>query len=799
MTMRDGLVPTNPQATPPEVAPEYAADRPSGPVHAFERPLAALRRYKWLVAAISVMGLVVGVVATRFIPPKYEVRATIWIESATPQGDSRMGPIRSGELLNATAWIELFKSYRVVDEVVTKLALYLRPATDADAPMFAHFALDRRFAPGKYELQLDRGRRTWRLQTSSGVEVDRGAAGDSVGRKVGFLWWLPSTAWRGAGESTIRFSVATPRETSVELLEQLSTTLMMNSNFLWLRYQDADAKGAARILNAWVAEYVNVAAELKRSNVREFAKILEEQLRFAEKATQDAERAYESFRVNTITLPTQAGPVAPGIEATLDPALKFFFEQKIQYDNLRNDREAMQRSLAAATGGTTPYEGLLLIPSVAQSPGAEALRNAFKSQYEMEARLRAERQSFTDNYPTVKELNLSLMELRTQTIPRLAAQLLEQLRQREIDYERRIQGASKELEQIPPRTIEEMRLNRAVSVAAGLYTNLKNRYAEAKLAEASATPDISILDTAVAPLAPTKSSAPRILLMTIVGGLAVAIGLALLLDQMDGRFRYADQAASELGLIIAGTVPRIPKNGLDAKTPEHVVQFVESFRTLRMHVMHSLPGQRLTFSITSAGPADGKSLVSSNLALSFAEAGFRTVLVDGDTRRGGLHRMFGLSAADGLTEYLTGVVGESNVVRATPHTNLWFLSCGRRHPRSPELLATPRLQHLVDYLTRSFDVVILDTPPLAAGIDGYAISAAARNCLMVIRMGQTHRRLATTKLSVLDRLPVDVLGAVLNGVQPTGEFQYYAYTKGYAIDDVDSAGELAGIGEDGKR
>jgi capsular exopolysaccharide synthesis family protein len=393
----------------------------------------------------------------------------------------------------------------------------------------------------------------------------------------------------------------------------------------------------------------------------------------------------------------------------------------------------------------------------------------------------------------VKELSAALTELRTLTIPQLASQVLGQLRQRELDYQRRIQGASKELEQIPPRTIEEMRLNRAVIVAEGLYTNLKNRHAEAKLAEASASPDISVLDTAVAPLTPAQSTAPRILLMAIFGGLGVAVALALFLDQMDGRFRYVEQAANELGLVIAGTVPRIPKKGLSAKAPEHVVQFVESFRTLRMHVMHSLPDQRLSLSITSAGPSDGKSLVSSNLALSFAEVGLRTVLVDGDTRRGNLHRMFGLTARDGLTEFLAGAAKEADVVRATPHANLSFVSCGRRHPRSPEMLATPRLKQLVDYLTRSFDVVILDTPPLAAGIDGYAISAAAGNSLMVIRMGQTQRRLATTKLSVLDRLPVDVLGAVLNGVQPTGEFQYYAYTSGYSIEDhVDPAGELVG-------
>jgi succinoglycan biosynthesis transport protein ExoP len=87
-------------------------------------------------------------------------------------------------------------------------------------------------------------------------------------------------------------------------------------------------------------------------------------------------------------------------------------------------------------------------------------------------------------------------------------------------------------------------------------------------------------------------------------------------------------------------------------------------------------------------------------------------------------------------------------------------------------------------------VVIFDTPPLAAGIDGFAISAAAGSILMVLRMDETERRLVAAKLSVLDRLPVEVVGAVLNGVPLTGEFQYYAYSKGYSIDNPEPAGEL---------
>lgn len=789
--MSDALVRVHAQPGPALAGGVYGNGEPAGtPQHPLDRPLAVLARYKWLLVAFLFIGAAVGFVGTRFITPQYDVRATIWIASETRDpSSSRSGPIRSNELLNSTAWIELFKSFRIVDEVVRRLKLYLDVDVKTDAVLFADFELADRFVPGRYELSVDKAKQRWSLHTSDGALVGSGSPLDSVGVRVGFRWLLPRGAFEGAGDRKIGFTISTPRETSILQLSRLDTKLAVGSNFLWLKYHAPDPQLAARTLNAWLTEYVRVAEDLKKRNVSEFANILEGQLRYAERATQQAEQTYQAFRVNTITLPTEGGPVAAGIEATRDPALQSYFDQKIQYDNLRHDREALETSVANAAAGGAPYEGLLLIPSVAQSPGAEALREAFRNLYQAQAKLRTERQHFTDEHPTVKGLIASVDVLQNSTIPGLAGQLLVQLKERELDYQRRIQRASRELQQIPPRTIEEMRLKRAVTVAEGLYTNLKGRHAEARLAEASTTPDLSVLDTAIAPLSPTKNTAPRVLLMGIVGGVAAGLALAFLLDRLDRKIRYADQATSELGLVIAGAVPRIPKGGVTA-SPEQVTQFIESFRTLRMHVSHGVPRERLALAVTSAAPSDGKTLVSANLAVSCAEAGLRTVLLDGDTRRGALHKIFEQRISGGLTEYLAGMAEIGEIVRPTKHDNLSFVSCGRRNARSPELLATSRLSQLLQELTQSFDIVIVDTPPLAAGIDAYALSAAAGQVLLVLRMGETEKRLVSAKLAVLDRLPVNVIGAVLNGVRLNGEFQYYAYSPGYSVGGGDGQSEL---------
>ena len=754
-----------------------------------ERPLAAIRRYKYLLGAVVILAIVGGFIATRLVTPQYEVRATIWIASETPLAD-KTGPIRSNELLNSQAWVELLRSYRISDAVVRKLSLYVKPDRAADSVYFADFAVADRFLPGTYTLTAKNGR--WQLAHDTAPVNETGAAGDSIGRKLGLRWVISSERFARLGDHKISFTVSTPRETSVELMKRLDARLPEKSNFLWLTLQDPNPELAAHTLNTWVREYVAVAGELKKKNMVEFAAILNGQLAFAEASLKNAESALENFRVNTITLPSEGGPIAPGLEMTRDPAIKSYFEQKIEYDNLRHDREALERVLAGAKNGKEPFEGVLLIPSVAQSPGGEQLRATLRQLYEKQAELTAARQVYTDDYPVVRDLARSVENTRTQTIPQQAAQLLAQLRTRESEYSSRIAGASRELQSIPQRTIEEMRLRRAVLVAEALYGTLKSRYAEARLAEASAQPDVNILDSAIAPLKPTANTTPRIMLVALVGGLAAALALALLLDTIDRRIRYADQANRDLGLSILATVPKLPKGGAATQSPEQMSQLVESFRTLRMNVLNA-SGNRVSVAVSSPSPGDGKSFISANLALSFADAGFRTLLVDGDTRRGALHELFSLPRSAGLTDYLANEADQSAIVHATNHDNLWMIPRGSPRHRTPELLTSPALVRLLAEMKARYDAVIFDTPPLAAGIDGYAIAAATGSLLVVLRIGQTERRMAAAKLLLVDRLPISVLGSVLNATPSDGEYEYYGYTPGYGGLELEPGKQVARV------
>jgi capsular exopolysaccharide synthesis family protein len=358
--------------------------------------------------------------------------------------------------------------------------------------------------------------------------------------------------------------------------------------------------------------------------------------------------------------------------------------------------------------------------------------------------------------------------------------VLGQVRQREATLDALISSSEKDLQGIPSRTINEEALRREVANASALYTSLQQRYAEAELSEKSTIPDVRVLDAAVMPLTPTANTVPKIIAAAVLGSLGLGLGLALLLDRIDRRFRYPSQATKDLGLEILGVVPAIDQTR--RQSPERVAQIVEAFRSIRMNVRYAcMPGARVALTLTSPGPNDGKSLVASNLALSFAEGGWRTVLVDGDLRRGQLNTTFDLPQSPGLVEYLEGTSLLGEVLYQTSHENLTLLPCGTRHRRGPELLSTPRMQDLMAALGRDFDAIIVDTPPLGAGTDAYALGTTTGNVAIVLRSGLTDTKMAQAKLRVLDNLPVRVIGAVLNEIDTEGAYQYYSYDPEYAL------------------
>jgi capsular exopolysaccharide synthesis family protein len=564
----------------------------------------------------------------------------------------------------------------------------------------------------------------------------------------------------------VEFSLVSPRDAALSLGEQLDVRMDLNGNFLALELRGTNPVLIANILNAVTQRYVDVAAQLKREKLTELTKILEDQLRTAHGNLTEAETALERFRARTITLPTEQS--GPGAAPARDPIRTSFFEMQADREQLRRDRDAIERLLV---GGSPelPTEALSAIESVQRAPELSA---ALKELSDKQAQLRTYRYHYSEAYPPLQRLAAEITELQQRTIPRLARDLSSQLATRESELGRQVDDASVDLRRIPGRAIEDVRLHRSTELKEQTYTALQQRYDQARLAAEATVPDVRILDPAVVPQRPIKNTKPRILLMGLLAGLGLGIVGAIVLDRADPRVRYPEQVSRDLGVPILGAVPH-----LRAKEPAEVI---EAMRGVRLNLIHAYgsPGPLLV-TVTSPGPSDGKSFLSANLALTFADGGHRTLLIDGDVRRGVLHRRFNANRQPGLVDFLLGEIGHDQIVQQTLYPRLAVIGCGTRTQRAPEVLGSPAMAQLLAEMRGSYDVIIVDSPPLTAGVDPFILGAVTGSLLLVLRTGHSHREVTGAKLEVLDRLPIRLLGAVLNDVPRGAAYGYYAYYSYY--------------------
>lgn len=766
------------------------------------RSISAVKRYKWLVMAIVAVGSSAGIVLTRFVDPKYDVSSSIWI-ATTRQPGGFSGPVSAPGLVNSdVAWTELARSYSVLDKVVGKLALYVTPDEAADTTLVRTLFPTDSLQPGPYVLAIKGNQYTLTRTAEARGEVEKvvetGAVGDSIGRSVGFQWQPSADLLRRRDK--IGFYVVTPREAAFTLNNSLTVGVGMNTNLMRLQLSGAKPGLLATTLNSIAREFVSEAARLKRDNLTVAAEATEEQLQLAAAQLAAAQSALERFRINTITMPTDQLAIAPGVAATMNPVMTSYFNDRVALETVRRDREALTRIIdeSKSRNGKVSLEAL-------RSVGA-ALQNNVPLQSEITALNAAKsnlvnlQKTYTDEFRLVKDLKAQIEQMETQSIPAMVASSLAELRSSEAEMRRRIEGASTELREIPKRTVEEMRLNRELAVAQSIWSDLQQRAVGARLSEKNALPDVSILDTAVAPRLPSSDTTLSIILVAIGASIGLGLALALLLDRLDKRFRYPEQATNELGLDIVGAIPsyRNPSNA--AARLEEASQLIESFRTIALSIRAAFDGMGpVQLTISSPGPGDGKSFTSANLASALADSGFRTLLLDGDIRRGALHDVFGpMEQSPGLVDYLAGEATLEEVVRPTQqHVNLSLMPCGSRRRHGPELLASERMAELVRELRTQYDAIIVDSAPLGAGIDAYALGSATGSMVIVLRAGETDRRLAQAKLTVLDRMPIRLIGTVLNDIGEMPQFKYYYYLEGYRSQEAtEDQGALLGAGAD---
>ena len=534
-------------------------------------------------------------------------------------------------------------------------------------------------------------------------------------------------------------------------------------------------------VNAVASRFVAAAADLKRDNLTQLTGILGAQLEQAQARLRSAETALQRFRVTAVTEYAEgAAPVTPNMRYPQDPVFAGLLDLKVRRGDLLRDRAAIKRILAQGPESGLMVDALATLASVERSTElSQALRDLTAKQ----AVLRALRVRYTAEAPAVRRVAAEAATLERQTIPQLATGLARELERRAAELGQRADSVARDLRRIPPLAVEETRLQRDVTQSAQTVANLQQHYEEARLAEASSIPDVRFVDPALEPQEPTENWAPVLVLFTLITGLGAGVGSAVALDHRDRRVHDPEDITRTMGLTILGVVPHLERKRR-AKQPEDGLPVLEAMRGICLNVLHSHGVGPVIVTVTSPGRADGKSFVASNLAVAFADAGYRTLLVDGDVRCGRLHRTLKLPRRPGLTDLLQGRASKEQAVQLSAYGMLSFLGCGTRTHDGPALVSSAALPRVLAGLRSSYHAIIIDSSPLAAGADAFALGTGTGTLLLVLRTGVSDGGLALAKLEVMSRLPIRVLGAVLNDVRGGSLYRDYSYyLEGYETQD----------------
>lgn len=756
----------------PEVSEQEEAGGETG--YRMRRLRDAATRLKWIVAFLLLAGAVGGLAATTRVTPVYDVETTVYLGAKKTEGQ-RQGPIQESEFVAREGLVELLKSYRVLEPVVVKQRMHIWVGdTVLGKAAFERLATAPDVQGGTYRIEVLPGDSAYRLYKSGReAPIAEGTLPDSVGREFGLLWRV-APGELPAGEHT--FGALPARDAARHLSQRIGTSLPQGGQILTLTLSDVNAARAAQTLNAVVDEFLAVSRELQQTQAGEYSVALREQLRVAANRLRSAEQVLQSVRSNNITQPSQ------GSDGSVGPIVGDYFTKRLQLEDLRRDRMSLEQLVQP--GATVSIEGLLAIPSA--TPPNSPIGDAMQELGRKEAQLRAARQQYTDEYVTVRELLAQVASLRQETIPRLAKLKLEELRLKERDLEQSVTATSGELRKSPARGLDEVRAKREFDIADQFYTSLLSRSNEVRLASEGSTEQIKVIDRAMPPAMPSSSSKRAVLAGGLFAGLALAGLLVFLTDRLDERLRYPEEVEKDLRLRLIARIPLLPTSLKRDADLLVAAQAMEAFRSVRLRLQQEFEGRgQIVIVVTSEGVHEGKSLISANLAATFAEAGVRTLLVDGDLRRGGQHVAYGVPLSPGFTDVLSGRATLHESVRPTDSAHLCILPAGVRSRRVPELLDRETLMRLLHEMKSAFEVVIIDSAPLGAGVDTYALGTAAGAMLMVLRHGTTNRKAADARLAAVDPLPVRIIGAILNGVPATKAFasydDAYSYLGDYAL------------------
>jgi polysaccharide biosynthesis transport protein len=571
----------------------------------------------------------------------------------------------------------------------------------------------------------------------------------------------------------------------------LAVKRVPNSRLLNVSFESTDPVLAARVANAHLNNFIEQNFRSRFDAATQASNWMAGQLNEMKIKVENAEDArLEYERENQIWT----------IDEKSDISSEKLGELEKQLTAAEGDRITKEAVYQLAQSGN--YDA---IAAVRESP---VIQDILRQQTVLSAQYTDAVNQYGPKYPKVLRIQAQLKDL-DQLITREKLNIANQVeadyrgaRQRELLMKEALDEQKTEVNKTAEKLVQYNILKREADTNKQLYDGMLQKLKEAGITAGLRSSNIRIVDPALIPSYPSRPNKTRNILLSIIVGLIGGIGVALLREYLDNTVKTPDDIETLARLPSLAVVPALSNSSGKRrgrfsrllKTPvvtskegraeliSHNMpqsQMSEAFRSLRTSLLLSQadhPPQVIL--MTSALPREGKTTAAVNLAVTLAQLGDKTLLVDADLRKPGINRA--LSLVDGrhagLSSYLAGV--SSLDLITVPHpaiTNLEAIPTGPIPPNPADLLSSRRLTELIAELRTRYKFVVIDSPPIMAATDAVILSVLVDGVLMVVRSGETPKEAFTRTRDLLTGVKCRMLGVVLNAVDASSPDYYYSY------------------------
>lgn len=432
---------------------------------------------------------------------------------------------------------------------------------------------------------------------------------------------------------------------------------------------------------------------------------------------------------------------------------------------------------------------LWTLPIIAADPQVPLL---LQRRTELRIEVAALAQKYRDKHPIMVQSREALIETEAelQRAVANASSSVENLYHRaKGNYENsyaRIESKKQQITDLDRVRVTYRSLQDNVNVTRGIYEHLYSRMQQAMTLSSDDAQTANIVDKAGPPVNPFSPNHVLNLFIAVVIGSGLGLGLIFILAVLDDKVKTAFDIESTIGLPLIGIVPRILR--FDAAGKARVVasqqdrHTVEAFRSIHSTLKLNEESRNAKVILTTSTiPSEGKSFVSTNLALTFANHGERTIIVDGDLRMPNVAKSLQLENKKGLLQFMEDNVALDDLIQRDIERNFDVLCTGGSTRNPTQVLCSERFEQLMHELRLRYDKIIIDSPPLAPVSDALNILPLVDGVVYVIRFNMVKRKTANVNVRRLRESSVPVFGAILNNINSNVAGYYYShyYDKSY--------------------